>query len=109
MTLDFSNNIFSLMVKKNLTRKEIGNSIYKKLGFSKNFSVTLVDDFFNFLTNDIVKINRVKISTFGTFFVQNKKERIGRNPKTKEDAIISSRKVIKFKPSKSFRDKLNKI
>ena len=95
------------MVKKNLTRKEIGSSIFKKLGFSKNLSIALVDNFFNLLTNDIVKINKVKISTFGTFFVQSKKERLGRNPKTKEDAIISSRKVIKFKASKSFKDKLN--
>lgn len=96
------------MVKKNLTRKEIGNSIYKKLGFSKNLSVTLVDDFFNFLTNDIVKVNRVKISTFGTFFVQNKKERIGRNPKTKELKNISARNVIQFKPSDYLINEVNK-
>ena len=95
------------MVKKNLTRKEIGNSIYKKLGFSKNLSVTLVDDFFNFLTNDIVKVNRVKISTFGTFFVQNKKERIGRNPKTGQEVPITARSVVTFRASNVLKSKVD--
>jgi len=97
------------MHKENLTRKDLVNKIYKSLGFSKNFSSSLIDNFFELLINELIKSNKVKISSFGTFSVINKKERVGRNPKTKIRAIIKSRRVIKFTPSKIFKDKLNKI
>ena len=96
------------MVKKNFTRKELSNHISKELGFSKNFSSIIVDDFFEILIEQIIKSNKVKISTFGTFKTINKNERIGRNPKTKVEAKISSRKVVKFKPSLILKQKLNK-
>ena len=80
------------MTKKNFTRKDLSNSIFKELGFSKNFSSTIVDDFFEILILHLVKFRKIKISSFGTFQVINKKERIGRNPKTKEEAKISSTK-----------------
>ena len=86
------------MVKKNFTRKDLSENIFKNLGFSKNFSSTIVDDFFETLIDYIIKSNKVKISSFGTFEVINKRERIGRNPKTK---------VIKFKPSVIFKNKIN--
>ena len=95
------------MVKKNLTRKDLSNTIYQNLGFSKNFSSTLVDNFFEILIQGLLKSNRIKISSFGTFNVINKKERIGRNPKTKIEAIIVPRKVVKFKPSALIKEKLN--
>jgi len=95
------------MVKKNLTRKDLSNKIYKNLGFSKNFSSTLVDNFFEILIQGLLKSNRIKISSFGTFNVINKKERIGRNPKTRVEAIIVPRKVVKFKPSALIKEKLN--
>ena len=95
------------MIKKNFTRKDLSNSIYKELGFSKNFSSTIVDDFFEILIQQLVKFRKIKISSFGTFEVINKKERIGRNPKTKEVAKITSRKVVKFRPSSIFKKKIN--
>ena len=96
------------MVKKNFTRKDLSNNIYKILGFSKNFSSSIVDDLFEILVQHLIKFNKIKISSFGTFEVINKKERIGRNPKTKEVAKITSRKVVKFRPSLIFKKKINK-
>ena len=96
------------MVKKNFTRKDLSNNIFKILGFSKRFSSTIVDDFFEILIQNLIKIEKVKISSFGTFEVVNKKERFGRNPKTKKEAKISSRRVVKFKPSLIFKKKINK-
>ena len=96
------------MVQKNFTRKNLSNKIYKVLGFSKNLSRKIVDDFFETFVSELIKSNRVKISSFGTFKVINKKERIGRNPKTKIEAKISPRKVVKFKPSIFIKKKLNR-
>ena len=96
------------MTNKNFTRKDLSNKIFKNLGFSKNLSSRIVDDFFETLISEIIKLNKFKISSFGTFSVLNKKERIGRNPKTKMEAKIFSRKVIKFKASLLLKEKLNK-
>ena len=95
------------MLKKNFTKKELSNKIYQNLGFSKNFSLSIIDDFFEFFTSELIKFNKIKISSFGTFEVISKKERIGRNPKTKIEAKISARKIVKFKPSSSIKKKLN--
>ena len=95
------------MVKKNFTRKDLSNKIYQNLGFSKNYSSTIIDNFFETLIQELLKSNKIKISSFGTFEVISKKERIGRNPKTKKEAKISSRKVVRFKPSSIFKEKLN--
>ena len=95
------------MVKKNFTRKNLSNKIYQNLGFSKNISSTIIDDFFESLASELVKLNKIKISSFGTFEVINKKERVGRNPKTKIEAKIIARKVVKFKPSNTIKEKLN--
>ena len=96
------------MNKKNFNRKSLSNKIYKSLGFSKNFSSNIVDVFFETLISELIKFNKVKISSFGTFEVVSKNKRIGRNPKTKIEAIISQRKVIKFTPSLVIKKKLNK-
>jgi len=95
------------MSKKNFTRKNLINKIYKNVGFSKNFTSKFIDNFFKNLIDEISKSNQVKISSFGTFSILNKKERIGRNPKTKEIAKITPRKVVKFKPSLIFKEKIN--
>ena len=96
------------MDKKNFNRKNLSNKIYQNLGFSKNFSSTVVDNFFETIASELIKSSKVKISTFGTFTVMNKNERIGRNPKTKVETKITSRKVVKFKPSWSIKGKLNR-
>ena len=95
------------MEKKNFTRKDLTIQIYKNLGFSKSYSLSLVDNFFEILVSSLIKSNKLKISSFGTFEVINKKERIGRNPKTKVEARISPRKIVKFKPSQFIKRKLN--
>jgi integration host factor subunit alpha len=95
------------MVKKNFNRKNLSNKIYQNLGFSKNFSSKIVDNFFEIMATELIQSNKVKISSFGTFKVMSKKERIGRNPKNKIEAKITSRKVVKFKPSLAIKKKLN--
>jgi len=95
------------MSKKNFTRKDLAIKLYQNVGFSKNFSSSIVDNFFETIIQELIKSNMIKISTFGTFKVIKKKERIGRNPKTKEEAVISSRKVVKFTPSILLKEKLN--
>ena len=67
----------------NLTKKEIVNSIYMQIGFSKNISEILLEDFFEMILKNIVKEKKVKIAKFVTFSLRNKKQRIVRNPKTK--------------------------
>jgi len=97
------------MVKKNFTRKDLSKSIFQNLGFSKRYSSILIDNFFETLIQELIKSNKIKISSFGTFKVINKKKRIGRNPKTKEEAIIVPRKIVKFSPSLLVKQKLNNL
>ena len=91
----------------NLTKKDLVNSIYMQLGFSKLISENLIDDFLSLVISSIIEEKRLKISKFGTFEIRYKKNRIGRNPKTKEIKEISSRQVLLFKPSKEFRNFIN--
>jgi len=95
------------MQKKNITKQNIVNKIYQKLGFSKNLSSQLIEDCLESLIDELAQSNIVKIASFGTFKILNKKERIGRNPKNKIEFKISARKVVVFKPSLSFKNKLN--
>ena len=95
------------MLKKNFTRKDLINKVHQNLGFSKNISSIIIDDFFEYVMSELIKSNKIKISSFGTFKIMTKKERMGRNPKTKREAKISARKVVKFKPSLLFKYKLN--
>ena len=92
----------------NLTKKEIVNSLYMQIGYSKKISENLLEDFFDIIFYNLKKSNKVKIAKFGTFHVRFKKSRVGRNPKTKEKKIISERKVILFKPSKELKKRVNK-
>ena len=97
------------MVKKNFTRKDLSNKIYQDLGFSKSYSSIVIDNFFETLIQELLISNKIKVSSFGTFKVIYKKKRIGRNPKTKEEAIILPRKVVKFTPSLLVKQKLNNL
>ena len=78
-----------------------------QIGFSKKISENLLEDIFQIILKNIIIENKVKISRFGTFTLRNKKERIGRNPKTKKKAIISERNVILFKASKELKEFIN--
>ena len=97
------------MVKKNFTRKDLSYKIYQNLGFSKSYSSTVIDNFFETLIQELLRSNKIKISSFGTFKIIHKKKRIGRNPKTKEEAIIVPRKVVKFTPSLLVKQKINNL
>tara|TARA_B100000427_G_C15378007_1_gene537538 strand:- start:401 stop:700 length:300 start_codon:yes stop_codon:yes gene_type:complete len=91
----------------NLTKKDLVNLIYMQLGFSKQISENLIEDFLSSIITNIKSEKKLKLSKFGTFTVRKKKSRIGRNPKTKESKIISSREVILFKPSREFKEFIN--
>tara|TARA_B100001057_G_C22742224_1_gene908254 strand:- start:75 stop:374 length:300 start_codon:yes stop_codon:yes gene_type:complete len=93
----------------NLTKKDLVNLVYMRLGFSKQISSNLIDEFFSQIVANLITEKKIKISNFGTFSIKSKKSRIGRNPKTKEQKIISSREVILFKPSKDFKNYINKL
>ena len=94
-------------MRVNLTKKEIINSIYMQIGFSKKISENLLEDVFQILLKNIKDKKKVKIAKFGTFVLRKKNERLGRNPKTKEEKIISERNVILFKPSKDLKQYIN--
>ena len=91
----------------NLTKKEIINSIYMQLGFSKKICENIFEDFFSIILEELIKNKKVKIPKFGTFQLRHKKSRVGRNPKTLEKKIITERNVILFKPSKELKNFVN--
>ena len=78
-----------------------------QLGFSKQISENLIEDFLATIVTNIKQEKKLKLSKFGTFTIRQKKSRIGRNPKTKEVKVISSRDVVLFKPSKEFKEYVN--
>jgi integration host factor subunit alpha len=90
------------MIKEDLIIK-----LSKKTGFSNNFSKKLINDFFDAITYKI-KTNKCIIKNIGTFKLINKKERLGRNPKTKEEFIISKRRSVSFIASEKINNFLNK-
>ena len=91
----------------NLTKKDLVNSIYMQLGFSKQISENLIEEFFSLIISNIKSEKKLKLSKFGTFAIRQKKSRIGRNPKTKESKKISGRNVVLFKASKEFKEFVN--
>ena len=91
----------------NLTKKDLVNLVYMQLGFSKQISENLIEDFLSTIVSNIKDEKKLKLSNFGTFFIRKKKSRVGRNPKTKETKVISSRDVVLFKPSKEFKEFIN--
>ena len=91
----------------NLTKKDLVNLVYMQLGFSKQISENLIEDFLSTIVTNIKQEKKLKLSKFGTFSIRQKKSRIGRNPKTKETKTISSRDVVLFKPSKEFKEFIN--
>ena len=95
------------MSRVNLTKKDLINSVYMQIGFSKNISENLIDDFLITITENLKIEKKLKLSKFGTFSIRSKKSRIGRNPKTKEQKTISDRDVVLFKASKEFKDLVN--
>ena len=91
----------------NLTKKDLVNLVYMQLGFSKQISENLIEDFLSTIVSNIKQEKKMKLSNFGTFSIRSKKARIGRNPKTKEEHEIKARKVVVFYPSKEVKKKIN--
>ena len=94
-------------MRVNLTKKDLINLVYMQIGFSKQIAENLIEDFFFTIVTQLKKEKKIKISKFGTFSLREKKQRIGRNPKTKEKKLITSRTVVLFKPSKEFKEFIN--
>ena len=93
----------------NLTKKDLVNQVYMQIGFSKQISENLIDEFFTLIIENLKSEGKIKLTKFGTFSIRSKKSRLGRNPKTKEVKTISERDVVLFKPSKEFKKQINQI
>ncbi len=87
------------MASKTLTRADLCEAVYQKVGLSRTESSTLVESVLDEICKSVVDGDSVKLSSFGSFLVRSKNERIGRNPKTGEEVPISPRRVMVFKPS----------
>ena len=92
---------------KTTTRSTLSEAVFKNVGLSRNESATLVDSVFTEILISLISGDDVKISSFGTFIVRQKKERIGRNPKTGEEVPITARSVVTFRASNVLKSKVN--
>ena len=92
---------------KTTTRSTLSEAVFKNVGLSRNESSTLVDSVFSEILKSLIDGKDVKISSFGTFVVRQKKERVGRNPKTGEEVPITARIVVTFRASNVLKSKVN--
>ena len=99
--------LFNLMFMNNLTRDDISEYINQKFGLTKRNCSEIVNNLLEEIISGLIKNNIVKIHNFGTFRLKQKNSRIGRNPKTKKEVMISSRNVISFTPSKKILNGIN--
>ena len=96
------------MDRKTLTRQDISEALYRKIGLSKHESAVMLEYVLEQISNALIDGESVKLSSFGTFYPRQKRERVGRNPKTGVSATINARRVISFKPSKLMKERTNK-
>ena len=94
-------------MEKTTTRSTLSEAVFKNVGLSRNESANLVDSVFGEILNSLIQGSDVKISSFGTFVVRQKKERIGRNPKTGQEVPITARSVVTFRASNVLKSKVN--
>jgi len=95
------------MTGKTITRVDLYAAVYEKLGLSRSTSRALVETVLKEITDTLAKGETVKLSSFGSFVVRKKKQRIGRNPKTGTDVPISQRRVMVFKPSAVLKQQID--
>ena len=95
------------MSNRTVTRADLSEALYREIGLSRAESASLVESIIDFVSDALLSGEQVKLAGFGTFSLRDKNERIGRNPKTKEEAVISSRRVIVFKPSQVLRERID--
>ena len=96
-------------MEKTTTRSTLSEAVFNSVGLSRNESSNLVDTVFNEILRTLTSGNDVKISSFGTFIVRNKKERIGRNPKTGEEVPITARQVVTFRSSNVLKSEVSDL
>ena len=96
------------MVGQTVTRAHLGEAVYQEVGLSRNESMDLLEMVIDFMGDALVKGKTVKVSSFGSFSSRQKKQRIGRNPKTGEEVPILPRKVLVFRPSQVLKSRVNK-
>ena len=96
------------MDRKTLTRQDISEALYRQIGLSKHESALMLESVLEQISNALINGKSVKLSSFGTFTPRQKRERVGRNPKTGVAATINARRVISFKPSRLMKDRINK-
>ena len=94
------------MSNKTLTRMDLSEAVFREVGLSRNESSDLVERVIELMSDALVDGEQVKISSFGTFSVRAKSERIGRNPKTGEEVPITPRRVLSFRPSHLMKERV---
>jgi integration host factor subunit alpha len=95
------------MSNKTLTRSELTEALHRDIGLSRTESADMVNNVLDLIADELVKGNSVKLSSFGTFIVRHKRERLGRNPKTGEEVPITPRRVLVFRPSQVMKNVIN--
>ncbi len=95
------------MAGKTITRADLSEAVHREVGLSRSESLDLVNQVLQEIGDTLVKGESVKLSSFGTFEVRFKKERIGRNPKTREEVPITPRRVLTFRASQVMKKKIN--
>ena len=89
------------------TRNDLVEKISLNVGLPHSTSALIIEDIFDFILSELENNHNVKISSFGSFIIRNKKSRLGRNPKTGIEALISARNVVTFNPSNILKSKFN--
>ena len=95
------------MSEKTLTRMDLSESVFREVGLSRNESADLVESVLEKISASLVSGEQVKISSFGTFSIRQKNARVGRNPKTGEEAPIPPRRVLTFRPSHLMKERVS--
>jgi len=95
------------MADDTVTRAQLSEAVYQEVGLSRNESAQLVESVLNEMADALARGETVKISSFGSFFVRHKGQRMGRNPKTGEEVPIDPRKVLVFRASHVLKNRIN--
>ena len=96
------------MAARTVTRANLSEAVYQEVGLSRSESEKLVDSVLHEISDALVRGEAVKLSSFGSFMIRQKGERVGRNPKTGEEAPILPRRVLVFRASHALKSRINK-
>jgi integration host factor subunit alpha len=97
----------SFMAARTVTRANLSEAVYQEVGLSRSESAELVDSVLHEISDALVRGEAIKLSSFGSFVVRQKGERVGRNPKTGEEAPILPRRVLVFRASHALKSRIN--